>query len=189
MGSARTGRRPLASPAWEQWAARRGPRPPGTPTAWDRSDKWMRCRWRRRSGSAGIFSERSGPPWRTWPGPSGSVPPGTTGPWTSRRRGASRDPVYTGSGARPTTGCRGQRPTLHAYATWPWCSEMPQRRRPPRLVMEPRFRGAVQPRHSRPPRGRPRGRRARAKRLPLGSARTHPSGQPWVPAVPQGRPC
>jgi len=61
---------------------------------------------------------------------------GTTGPWTRRRRRVARGPVHTGSVVGPPTGCRGQRPTPDAYATWPKCSETPRRRRPPRLQME-----------------------------------------------------
>ena len=187
MDSARTGRRPLARPVWPQWAARRGrARPAGYPPARVRDDKWMRYRWRRRSDSAGIYREHSGLPRRMWPGPSGSVPPWTIGPWTRRRRPAGRDPAFKGSVALPPTGCRGQRPTPHAYAKCPRCSEMPRRRRPPQLRMEPRHRGAVRPsrRRSRRPRGLPRGRRARQKRLPRITARTHPWGRLGVRVVP-----
>jgi len=42
-GSARTGRRPLARPAWKQWAARRVPSLAGLAPAWDRTDQWTRC--------------------------------------------------------------------------------------------------------------------------------------------------
>jgi len=52
MGSARTGRRPLARPMWPQLAARGGPRPVGYPLARVRVDQWTRCGWRRRSESA-----------------------------------------------------------------------------------------------------------------------------------------
>jgi len=190
MGSARTWRRPLARPVWPQWAALRGPRPAGSPPAPVRADQWMRCRWRGRSDSAGIYREHSGSPRWMWPGPSGSFPPGTVGPWTRRRRWAGRDPAYTESVALPPTGCRGQRPKLHTYAKWPRCSAMLRRRRPPQLRTEPRHRGAVRPslRRSLQPRGLPRCRRAREKRLPQAPARTHPGVRPGVRVAPRWRP-
>ena len=158
----------------------------GYPPARVRADLWMRCRWRTRSDSAGTYREHSGSPRKMWPGPSGSVPPGTTGPWTRRRRREGQDPAYTGSVALPPTGCRGQRTTPRAYAKWPRCSGMLRRRRTPQFRMEPRHRGAVRQslRRSRRPRGLPRCRRARAKRLPRAPALTHPGCRPGVRVVP-----
>jgi len=190
MGSARTERRLLARPVWPPWAVRRGPRPVGYPLARVRVDQWMRCRWRRRSDSAGIYREYSGSPRGMWPGPSGSAPPGTIGPWTRRRRRAGRDPDHTGSVALPRTGCRGQWPTPHTYAKWPRCSEMLRRRRSPQARMESRQRNPVRPspRRSRRPRVRRRCRRARAKRLLRTPARTHSGSRPGVQVAPEWRP-
>jgi len=195
MGSAQTGRRPLARPVWPQWAARRGPRPVGYPLAQVQADQWMRCRWRSKSGSAWIYREHSELPGMRWPGPNGSVPPGISGPWTRRRRRAGRDPAYTGSVAVPPMGCRGPWPAPHAYAKWPRCSEMRRRRRQPRPRTEPRHRGAVRPsrRRSRRPSGLRRCRRARAKRLPRAGScpgmRVAPGWRPpwqWPPPVANG---
>jgi len=168
----------LAHPAWKRWAVRRGPWSAGRPPAGDRTNQWTRCHWRRRSGGAGNYRERSGPPRTTWPGRRGRGPPGTTGCGTRRQRRADRGPACMGSAASRPKGCHGWRPTPQTHATWLRCSETPRRRRLPRHRTGPRSWGAVQPSPwlLRQHRGLLRGPRARVDRRHRNPGRARPGG-------------
>jgi len=104
IGSAQSGRRPSAHPAWRRCAARQVPGLVGSPPAWDRSDQRTRCRRRKRSNRVGSYREFSGSPRKTWPGYSGSVPPGNTGHWTRRPCRAGRGRVFQEVGGATTPG-------------------------------------------------------------------------------------
>jgi len=145
IGSAQSGRRPSAHPAWRRCAARQVPGLVGSPPAWDRSDQQTRCRRRKRSNRVGSYREFSGSPRKTWPGYSGSVPPGTTGHWTRRPCRAGRGPAFRGSAGPRLQDCRGLRSTPGTCATFLKCSVTLRKRRRPRHRKGPRSRGGARP--------------------------------------------